>query len=327
MPSIERSTTNIVLMLLFIAQLGLLSFWQLRGSVAPPSAEALVDIALDEVQSLEVVDAAGSSLNIERLDGAWVLANSDGFPVQASAIDPLLAKLLAIRNDSLVAQKASSHARLKVAENDFEKYIELQGAGKNIALYFGTSPRASSIHVRRGDQNAVYIGRDIQSFDLRTTLSAYIDSNYINIAPNNLLALDIERDGQSYSFSPLNDNGNWRLDADEAIAVAGLAPEDFDPDKIDEFVRSAQRISLTTPMGTSEEASYGLDEPVAIARYSIASEGASEVVELLIGAELDGQRVIKASNQPHYVRASGLSVGDIVGLSLESFLADEEISE
>jgi hypothetical protein len=77
-------------------------------------------------------------------------------------------------------------------------------------------------------------------------------------------------------------------------------------------------LNLTAPLGREELASYGLDQPKAVATI----ETADQVVTLRVGAQDpdDKSYTVISSESPYYVQVSQFSVQNLVENTRDDFL-------
>ena len=76
-------------------------------------------------------------------------------------------KLAAVKAGRSVAQNEANFKRLQVADDTFQRKIEIGTAsGGALTLYLGTSAGGRATHVRLGGQNDVYIASDLAPFDV-----------------------------------------------------------------------------------------------------------------------------------------------------------------
>ncbi len=111
--------------------------------------------------------------------------------------------------------------------------------------------------------------------------------------------------------------------------MKGLAEnETFDESSLTALHNQAVSIRMTAPIGTEEQASFGLDNPQAV----ISLETAAKTYTLLVGAKDEADNyVFSSSESPYYVRISGFTGNNFVDKTRADFLkeppAEEEGSE
>jgi hypothetical protein len=119
----------------------------------------------------------------------------------------------------------------------------------------------------------------------------------------------LENTNGTFTFTK-DDEGKWTMD--------GLAADEtLDQTKVTDLVRRAASVNMTSPLGKEEKASYGIDEPNAVATL----ETEDKTVILSVGAkDSDNSYVVTSSESPYYVRVSEYSVKDLVEKTRDDFL-------
>ena len=103
--------------------------------------------------------------------------------------------------------------------------------------------------------------------------------------------------------------------------------ETFNAGQLLTMLPSATDLHMVEPLGAAELPAYGMAEPNAVLTLVIDSDGDNSPTRTLtIGAkyEEDLNYVVKSSESPFYVLASGFSVERFVETAREDFLAAEE---
>jgi len=137
-----------ILAVLLVCQLTLWFFLQSSGSGQVEETPALLEAAVVEGSglSLEIDDAQGNTATLKKLDDGWQLAS--GLPADASKADGLLAKLKGLSLGWPASTNADSHERFEVADDAFQRKVQIVSDAGSATLYFGTSPGYQQVHVR-----------------------------------------------------------------------------------------------------------------------------------------------------------------------------------
>ncbi len=144
-----------VMAALLIVQLVLWLFLQSSNAGSVEEPRALLDASLLEGSglNLEIDDAEGNTATLKKLDDGWQLAS--GLPADAAKADELLAKLAGLTLGWPASTNADAHQRFEVAENNFQRKLQLTSAERESTLYFGTSPGYQQVHAR-GEGDSVF---------------------------------------------------------------------------------------------------------------------------------------------------------------------------
>jgi hypothetical protein len=144
-------------------------------------ASLLPAVKADEVVELTITDANDRTITLARKDGSWVLPAAGDYPAEDEKVTTLLTKIEALKADRVVTQTSASHKRLGVADDDFERRIDLQMAdGSRQRLYVGTSPTWQAAHVRADSQDEVYLTSELAAQDAGTEATAWVDTLYVS---------------------------------------------------------------------------------------------------------------------------------------------------
>ncbi len=352
-----KSTRNIILVIFALIQIVLI------GVIYSPrflpnnneSGTLLGDIKTSEIIGLKISDGE-QQVSLAKDGDEWILPEADNFPVELDKVTPFLDKLIALDNQSLVADNKTSHKRLEVASDNFVRKIDVELKGnKNTTLYVGSSPTASATHLRVSNQDSVYLNRDFRSHDANAETSNWIEAAYFEIEQDNAIRLRLQNEQGDLTFRKVKNN--WRLinsTEDENV--------ELDESAIDSLLRKASTIRMVRPLGKEAKEEYGLDNPKATvtivtlkeleeeesteegeseseAEESEEDESESEAEEseepkserqtytLTVGNELDDGFVIKFSESEYYVVVSDFNASDFVEQSKEDFIVVEETEE
>ena len=269
----------------------------------------------DRITAMTITGSDGTSLRLAKKGGGWVLPEAGDYPVVGENVPPLLNKIVALEADRLVTQTGSSHKRLKVAEDDFERRIELELAdGSRHLLYIGSSPSFGASHVRAGDQDEVYLTSELSAFDADAGATRWVDRVYLAVPSEELVALTLENAGGVLEF--VKEGDTWTME--------GLAgDEEFDENVFRALLGRVNSVPLLRPLGVEELAEYSMQQPNAIVTLQTHSDEAGDrtVVLRVGGQDADDLSYVTASSEsPYYVRVSEFTVKDFVEKAREDFL-------
>jgi hypothetical protein len=230
-------------------------------------------------------------------------------------VPELLSKLTALESDRLVTETRSSHDRLKVSDDNYERLVEfsLLGGGSHV-LYLGTSPTYGVSHVRLAGQDEVYLVSGLSSMDVSARAANWIDTAYVTLDQSQVYALTLQNANGTFEFAK---------DATGAWTMAGLAPDE--PLKVSAVTSILSRLSslrMTEPLGQTDQG-YGTDSPSAVITVqSRDADGALQINALIVGnkSEEDSAYAVKWSGSPYYVHVAEFSVSEWVEHTRDSFI-------
>ena len=292
--------------------LGVVVFWP-RSAATAEQEPLFPDLNVDDVVSLTVVNAAGETVFLRQVDGEWVLPEAGDYPVLGEQVASLLEKIAGLTTGRLVTRTEASHRRLQVASDEFQRRIDVELAdGTEHTLYLGSSPRFGVTHVRVAGQNETYLSDEVSAMDAGATASAWIDTAYVSVPPEEVTAVTLENGQGTFDFSR-DEEGNWTLEGLDADEVLGQAA-------VSAVVRQATTVRMVAPLGTEERSEYGLDDPNAVA--TIETTGGSITVAVGAPGEDENTYVVHSSESSYYVLASQAAVGGLVDTAREDLLTE-----
>jgi hypothetical protein len=168
----------------------------------------------------------------------WVVADADDFPADSARITPATVKLAALKVGRSVAQNEANFKRLQVADDAFQRKVEIGTAGgTSYTLYLGSSAGGRATHVRLGGQRDVYIASDLASFDLNADAASWINASYLEVAQADVMALTLKNANGEFVFEK-NAQGQWTMQ--------GLAPgEVFSTNNFSTVLTYASSLRMT----------------------------------------------------------------------------------
>lgn len=153
--------------------LAVLTWWPDRAD--QPDSGPLLEFVPERIDRIVISDAS-KTLELSRTAQGWKTAGPGSVPVADARISNALTRLAQLQPGWPIVTGASSHSRLGVAADTFQRQIELYAAGSlQAALLVGTSPGMGQAHVRRPDSDAVFVA-PLSTFEWPTTPGDWLDS-------------------------------------------------------------------------------------------------------------------------------------------------------
>jgi hypothetical protein len=319
---LSLSRGNQILAIVLVAQILLagLLLWPRSATVA--AGEPLFPgLEPDQVVRVHIIDAEGREVELVKRTGNWVLPAGGDYPAKEGAVPDLLNKLVELKTDRLVTQTRASHARLKVASEDFATRLDVESSGGTVrTLYLGTSPSYSATHVRAAGQDQVYLASGISGTDVGARVTSWVDTLYLSVPQDQVVSVTLENPNGSFEFR--------KDDADE-WAMSGLASDEtLNESVVSSLVTRVTSMRMLEPLGKDAQESYGMADPNAtIVIGTKAEDGSSKTIVLQVGARTEGDDqgtqatyVVKSSESPYYVRVAEYTAQDWVEKARDSFL-------
>ena len=152
---------------------------------------AMVDIDEKAVTRLVITSSAASEVILEKQSDTWGISNSDNFPADQDKVAELISKLQTIKRGVPVATSAAGMKRFRVAEDAFERHIQIYtGDTPAVDVFLGTSPRSRMVHVRSGQDTAVY-ETQMGLYHAPGTVPEWLDTTLVQIAYPDIQSISV----------------------------------------------------------------------------------------------------------------------------------------
>jgi hypothetical protein len=279
------------------------------------AAPLLGEVKAEDITSLVIWDDQGKTIRLAKTASGWVLPEAGDFPADTAKITPVTVKLAGLKTGRLVAQNEANFKRLQVADDTFQRKIEIGTAGgAPRILYLGSSAGGRATHMRLGDGKDVYIGADLTAYDVNADAASWINAGYVEVPQADITSLTLANANGQFVFEK-NAQGQWTMQ--------GLRPgEVFSTNNFSTVLTYASSIRMTKPLGRTDESTYGMAQPSAVVTLKTTTGGQEQTRTLTIGARdaVDSSYVIKWSESPYFVKVADYSVKDLVERSKANFL-------
>lgn len=312
------SRFNQILAITLVVQVALAAFvfWP-KSAASSGGGPLLPDYKAADVTSLTISNNEGKKVVLTKNGDNWVLPEAGDFPADAAKVNTFLDKIEKVKTNRLVTQTEGSHARLKVAADDFNSLLNISlKAGTSHKLYVGSSAGASATHVRADDQPEVYLTGDLTSFDANVGASGWINPLYFTVPQTATTALTLENANGTFEF--VKEGEKWTF--------KGLkAGEAFNENNFTNLLSQVSSLNMFAPLGQTAEAAYGLDKPLA----TVTLKTADKTYTLTVGAKSDEDKtyVIKSSESPYYVSVAEFTGKNLIEKKRDDFLQPPPTAE
>jgi hypothetical protein len=227
-----------------------------RGEESASVEPLLPDFDKSAVRQIEIADNDGNRLRLAQDSaGAWVLPEADNFPVNATTVTTLLDKLTGLQTNRLITRSETSHRRLQVGQDDFNRAVTLTQGEETTTLYIGSSGGANATHARLNGEDDVYLVGNLSANDANPQVSAWIDTLYFSATATEAIRLTLQNTNGTFEFTK-NAEGVWQLDG-----LAGA--EVLNDAAFQTFLNQATQLRMSRPLGQSEDESYAMSAPTA----------------------------------------------------------------
>ena len=304
--------SNLFLAALLVVQIVLLAISVVvtNGTESRTTEPILAGMAAADVERITVADNLENQMTFARNEEGWVLPNADDFPLNGEQVDEILSKLEDMDTRRLVASNPANFARLEVKDDDYRRRIDLEAADSNMVLFLGGSGGADTVYVRRSGENEVYLGSGLSSWELSTQVSTWLDANYVNVPPNDVLEITVQNAEGSFNF--LRDGESW--------TYTGLSDgEVFEDTKMPSILRNAATVRMQEPLGLDDRDDYGLVEGQVVVEVRYQELVETEATEADAPVETDAAESEEIDTEILYSEATytlkfgaAMDDGDIV---------------
>jgi hypothetical protein len=330
------SRTNIVLIVLLLLQVALSAYLLWPSDTATATgAPILKNVTTGDVTGLTITDNNARSVSFVKEGDTWTLADSDGYPANSQKITEMLDKLVGITTDRLVTKTPASHDRLQVAEDNYQRKVDITTADGVQTLYLGSSTGAAATHVRAADDNATYLTSALATYELDTLGTSWIDVTYYQVPKDAISQVTLQNANGTFTF--VRKGSDWTLaDAtpDEPVASAN----------INTLIDRIATLNLHSVLGKSESPDYGLASPLATLTVTTVVTNTAAVTDsttatttqaisgttptqtktttFVVGAkdEANDAYYFKSSDSDYYVRLAAFTGDEFVNKQRSDFM-------
>ena len=209
--------------------------------------KSILDITRDQVDSLEV-EGPGLSVRLRKADGEWSLVS----PIEARAdlgvTDGLVGRLSTGRMSAIEAESVDADALAPYGLDDPRLAVTV-GLGSSAAtLLLGGDAPAGTVYARDAARELVFTVAESLASELEQGVDEYRRKDLFAFRPFNAAALEIEHEGERWTFvleaaEDQEDGDAWRrtspdagdverADMDDLLAkLSNLRAESFEPSR------------------------------------------------------------------------------------------------
>lgn len=333
-PAISR--TNIILIVLLALQLAvcIYLFWPSNTATAT-GQPMLPGVTAESVTGLTITDDAKKSVTFIKQGDTWTVAGTDGYPAMGDKITQTLGKLLSMKTDRLVTQTSGSFDRLQVAENNFQRRIDITSTAASgvQTIYMGSSAGSGATFVRNAKEDPTYLTGAIASWELDTSPTTWMDVAYFTVPKQQLKEVTLKNAQGTFNMVPKAGTSDWTL--------ADAKPEEpIAPANISTLLDRITTVNLASVVGKTDSPAYGLSAPLAtliitsteaVTATASPTETAAttpttpaklKTTTLTVGAldSANSAYYLKSSDSPYYVLLASFTGDEFVKKARADFM-------
>jgi hypothetical protein len=285
----------------------------LQRPVAASNNLIFPDLKIEAVTDLKISDSSGNLISIQKSGEGWVLPLQDDYPVQTEKIQELVDKLSTVRDNRLVTRSESSHDRLSISDNNFDRKVEITINGKSEVIYFGSSPAANNIHFRLSGKPEVYLTNALTNTNISTSFSSWVDTIIFQIGSNTVNKIVVNSAEGSFVFE---------VDSDSVWSTNQVAEGfEFDQSKWSSLFTGFTTLRFVEPVSKTDQAKYGFDTPLSSMQIFYSNDAGEPLTrEFVIGSQDDsGNYYAKWSGSEYIYKISSFNAERFINLTTEEF--------
>jgi hypothetical protein len=214
-------TGLLVLQILFAVGL----FWGNAHTAQNNDKRTLFSFEQKEIDRV-VISNSSSTVTLNKSDQKWVLPDLQQLPVNENKLSALLDKLTQLNPGWPVATTKKSHPRFEVAEDNFQRKVQLFRNGNLIEEFFvGTTPSFRKGHVRRANDNAIY-SVTLNSYELPVDNTQWLDTSLLSAKDITVIRGSdflLRKNGGKWNLDLVDKNTNTRVPELEGSKADNLA--------------------------------------------------------------------------------------------------------
>jgi hypothetical protein len=295
-----------ILAALLMVQVVLAVVLDRAGPDLSPSASDNPMIVLDGKPITRlVIDGIDSQVTLEKKSDHWVIPTINDFSADQDKVAELINKLKSIKRNLPVSTSEASRERFRVADEGFERRIQVfVDASMTAEIFLGTAPRSRMIHVRLREDTAVF-ETQMGLHHASATTQEWLDKALLQVAYPDIRAISVpgvfrlEKDPNAKVDKEAGDADQSKAALDRWVSADPLGEnERIEQSSILVLGQKIANIRLKDVLGTTIQSDYGLSTPKLVLQVE-TSAGQTLIYELglLQGAD---DYVLKISNRPEY---------------------------
>ena len=295
-----------ILAALLIVQVVLAVVLDRAGPDLSPSASDHPMIVLDGKPITRlVIDGIDSQVTLEKKSDHWVIPTINDFSADQDKVAELINKLKSIKRNLPVSTSEASRERFRVADEGFERRIQVfVDASVAADIFLGTAPRSRMIHVRQREDTAVF-ETQMGLHHASATTQEWLDKALLQVAYPDIRAISVpgvfrlEKDANEKTDKEAGGADQSKAALDRWVSADPLGEnERIEQSSILVLGQKIANIRLKDVLGTTSQSDYGLSTPKLVLQVETRA-GQTLIYELglLQGAD---DYVLKISNRPEY---------------------------
>jgi len=307
-----RGQKNIWLLAFLVGQLLLIAivYWPKSGE--SQAGKILADLSPAAVDGLSISDADNNRVELVKEEGVWQvrLADKSLYPAEKNKVERLLEKLAGLDRGRLVSSAPTTRRRFEVADDHFSRRLALKKGGEETVIFLGSSPGYRKIHLRRGDEDGIYLVRELAAWEAATKAASWWQRNYLDYDPAKITSLRVKNSHGEFVLNRAKAKSPWQMAGGKAL----------DQGKTKSVIDELCRLTISDLVIDKAYRPKGQ----AIATLEIEGGVGKVVMSVWDKEKKDGDYLVKLDNNDHYARAAAYAVKRLLSAESAGLVAGEK---
>lgn len=306
----NKKNSITILAILLVLQAAVIAYLYRPGkNESVPSVTLMDSVDAKTVSSMKITDENGSLITLTKEGESWFVGD-EHFPADQASVDTIINKISGLESARLVSRTKSSHNRLKVGDEVFNRKVVLGSAKGDSTFLMGTAPSSKSVHLRVAGQNEVYQVTGISAWELQTERDSWWQTKYVKVDPDSIDAVTIRNTKGIVSLRRSGEEKKWQL-ADD---VSG----DLAQEKVSALINTISNISISEYLTKD----FSIDtKPACTIEYQTNKGSIS--MQIWPKSEDNDDHVAKLSSAAFYAKIRSYIVQEALEATGQELLAEE----
>jgi len=326
------------LSIFFAAQLVLLViFWWPKGSETVGKKYLLEDYPWSEFHAFTIMDGT-KEVSFVKENEEWLVPDHHRYPADPEKIGDLFQKLEKIQIGYVIGKTKPTQKRLGVTDGKYQRKILFQKKPgdkdkSQEGFYLGTSPQFRKIHMRRVDQDNIYITNQIATYDFPVTGENWLNKKVMDIDSKDVVAIELSRKRGKETFrftktekeiiiDPIKtEEGEEASNEPKFETIWLLGKKEVNKSVFDGMLRKLSRLNLSEVLGKEEKRDYGLKNPQVQVKITFKTGEGEETQDkvLAIGRKEEADHIVQMKDSPFYLKVASHQLKAVLKTTRKEF--------
>ncbi len=266
--------------------------------------EKLLGISADEVDKIVIEESGQGKVELVKDKQGWVIPASENFPAAPAKVEKLLQTLLGMYKSYPEANTAVAAKQFKVADDSFNRQIQLLQGGKTLAsLLLGTSPGFRKVHARVAGRSEIH-SIEFEAYLAPVKAVDWHDREVLAVPQSKLQAIEV--------------NGIKLQKKDDKFQLADLPEKtEMNDDEVRSVVDKITGLRFEEMLGGTQKPEYKFDQ--AAVSFTVTKSG-DQKVEYTAASLDEKSYVLKTSAMPYFFKVNKALLDRLKDVTRESLV-------